>query len=834
MTTRLLVVVSLIVTTGSFGPQPSRSQLVAVRAARVLDPASGRVTGSVMVGSSPAGITSGAGRVWVTNGADGTVTRIDPKGVHVDQTVAVGSSPAGIVFADGAIWVANALDGSVSRIDPRAGRVVQTIDVGQRPVAVTAGAGAVWVGDAEGHVVVPVDPREGVPRRSVRLAESPAGVAVGFGALWVTEPAARKLVRVDPRTGETLAEIGMGGGAGPVAAGAGAVWVVNTLDGTLSRIDPSRNAVASTVPVGAVPAAVAADGRGVWVADAGAARLLSVDPESGAVRRSYRVGAAPVAVTLVGGAPWIAAGAPTGRAHRGGTLRVEYTTIRRLDPAFPFEVHPAIWQATGDTLVGLAESSGSVQLVPDLATTVPLPTDNGRTYAFRLRPGPRYSNGRRVLASDFRRGLERLYTTHSSLAVAYQALRGTAACARAPADCDLSRGVLADDRAGTVVLRLSTPDPGLLYRLTLPAAEPVPPGTPRDHIATRPIPSTGPYRVGSFVPGRRLVLVRNERFHEWSRAAQPDGYADRIDIAFHDDPEDRVAAVLHGHADLAIEIANAKLAPLRTRYASQLRRHAQPNTSFLQFNVRRPPFDDVRARRALNLALDRAALARRLGGRGLSRPTCQVLPPHFPGHIPYCPWTQRSGDGRWHRPDLARARALVRATGTDGARTTFVMRRDDPEGNASARPVAAALHAIGYRPRVIRDDAQWARRTGDPRGDWSLGVGSWIADYPSPDQFLDYFLSCSQYRPGNPVSSVNSGGFCNARLDRLIARAEQLQLADPANAERVWARADRLAVDQAAWAPMVNTASIELVSRRAGHFTLDANSQPQIDQLWVR
>jgi imidazolonepropionase-like amidohydrolase len=44
MTTRLLVVVSLIVTTGSFGPQPSRSQLVAVRAARVLDPASGRVT----------------------------------------------------------------------------------------------------------------------------------------------------------------------------------------------------------------------------------------------------------------------------------------------------------------------------------------------------------------------------------------------------------------------------------------------------------------------------------------------------------------------------------------------------------------------------------------------------------------------------------------------------------------------------------------------------------------------------------------------------------------------------------------------------------------------
>jgi peptide/nickel transport system substrate-binding protein len=340
--------------------------------------------------------------------------------------------------------------------------------------------------------------------------------------------------------------------------------------------------------------------------------------------------------------------------------------------------------------------------------------------------------------------------------------------------------------------------------------------------------------VASFVPGERLLLVRNERFHEWSRAAHADGYADRIDVSFQDAPEDRVAAVLRGDADLALEIAQANLAPLRTRYASQLRRHPQPNTSFLVFNVRRAPFDDVRARRAFNLALDRAALVRRIGGPELSEPSCQVLPPHFPGHVAYCPWTRSPGDGRWHGTDLARARRLVRASGTAGARAIFVMRRNDAEGNASARVVADALRAIGYRPRVIRDDVQWARRTADPHGDWSLGVGNWIADYPSPDQFLDYFLSCSQYRPGDPAGSVNGGGFCNARFDRLVARAERLQLTDPAGAARVWARADRLAVDQAAWAPMATTASVELLSRRAGHFTLDANSQPQIDQLWVR
>jgi peptide/nickel transport system substrate-binding protein len=145
--------------------------------------------------------------------------------------------------------------------------------------------------------------------------------------------------------------------------------------------------------------------------------------------------------------------------------------------------------------VALAQASGAAQLVPDLATTVPLPTDGGRTYAFRLRPGMRYWTGVPVRASDLRRELERLYTTNSPDAGDYSALQGAAACRQRPLACDLSRGVSTDDRAGTIILRLTHPDPDLLFKLTLPAARPVPPGTPRTHLATQPVPSTGPYRV---------------------------------------------------------------------------------------------------------------------------------------------------------------------------------------------------------------------------------------------------------------------------------------------------------------------------------------------------
>jgi peptide/nickel transport system substrate-binding protein len=352
----------------------------------------------------------------------------------------------------------------------------------------------------------------------------------------------------------------------------------------------------------------------------------------------------------------------------------------------------------------------------------------------------------------------------------------------------------------------------------------VPPGTPRTRLSARPVASTGPYRVAAFQPGRRLLLVRNRRFHERTSATQPDGFADRIEITMNADPQARVRAVLAGRSDAALEVQGASLAALRTRFAPQLHIHAQPHTSFLSFNVHRPPFDDVRARRALNLALDRAAIARRFGGDAVSTPTCQLLPLHFRGHEDYCPWTGAAGDGRWHSPDVHRARVLVRASGTAGAPVTFLTHRGDSVGPPVARAVSAALRAIGYRPRTrIVGDAEFGLQV--YRAKWNVSAGDTIADYPSPGQFFS-FLTCG--------SLTNGGRFCDRKLDRLAARAGRLQLSDPAAAQALWARADRRAVNLAAWTPMVSNSSVELLARRTGHFTLDASSLPQIDQFWVR
>ena len=109
----------------------------------------------------------------------------------------------------------------------------------------------------------------------------------------------------------------------------------------------------------------------------------------------------------------------------------------------------------------------------------------------------------------------------------YQAISGAAACLKTPATCDLSRGIAADDRAGTVTFHLTQPDPDFLYKLTLAYADVLPASTAGREART-PLPATGPYMISRYNPGQELLMVRNPRFREWSAAAQPVGNPDQI------------------------------------------------------------------------------------------------------------------------------------------------------------------------------------------------------------------------------------------------------------------------------------------------------------------
>jgi len=342
--------------------------------------------------------------------------------------------------------------------------------------------------------------------------------------------------------------------------------------------------------------------------------------------------------------------------------------------------------------------------------------------------------------------------------------------------------------------------------------------------------------ISHYLPGSELLLVRNPRFREWSAAAQPAGYPDQLLIRLGLSAVQGAAAVADGKGDF---LPNLGQIPADAAYFMRHRRQLQINpfmtTSFIFLNVNAPPFNDLRVRQALNLALDRRQVVDGYGGPLAAQPTCQVLPPGLPGYLRYCPYTRDPGaDGGWHAPDLARARRLVAASGTAGMQITVWNTPTPQTAVNETRDTVTALRQLGYRASLrLLPDSTYFGYTNDSRNRAQVIDGGWSADFPSADDFIGK-LTCDSYVPRNGLATTDASEFCDPAVDRQIARAAALQSSDPPAAGALWARLDRQLTDLAIWLPTVTPSETDLISRRAGNYQYNPVWGALIDQIWVR
>jgi YVTN family beta-propeller protein len=780
----------------------------------------GSETGELSLGFSAGGLATADGDAWATNPAGGTLLRVDGRTHAVRATIRVGLEPEAVAAGAGSIWVVNGGGRTVARINPATDAVVQTISVGNGPSAVAAGAQGVWVANRLDGTVTAIDSKSGRRLRTVAIGSLPSAVALAAGSVWVADEGSAAVWRLDAHDGTVREEIGVGNGPDGLAAGGGAVWVANSLDGTVSRIDPSTDAVVATARVGAGPLSLAADGSHVWVAAEGSDTLTELDPATAHVRRTVRLASAPRALAA-GPTLWLAGGAPSS-GHSGGTVRVVDPSpgaLDSIDPALGYA--PTAWSAESmeyDGLVGFERSGGSPgsTLVPDLAVALPRPADAGRTYIFRLRRGIRYSDGTPLRAADVRRAIERILALRSPGSAYYRRIVGASSCR--PHRCRLERGIAVDDRLGTVAFHLTSADPAFLYELALPFAGVVPASTPIAP-ARAPLPGTGPYRIARYVPGKLLRLVRNARFREWSHAAQPEGYPDAITWSLGGSSGTPGADVALGRADVfESRPPDARVEELFTRLAPQVHVFPVAATFFVSLNTRLPPFDDVRARRALALAVDRGRVARLLQGPLLAQTTCQFLPPGMPGYEPFCPFTAGDGkSGRWQAPDVRAARRLVRASGTVGAR---VVVWEFPRFAAVGRYLVDLLNRVGYRATIrIEPPQRFFADGADSSKRVQASAFYWQADYPAASELLMPF-TCASFVPHSPLN-INVSEFCDRAVDAAVSA-------------RRWAIADRRLVLAAPAVPLVNFRAMDLVSRRFRNYERHPVYGVLLDQAWVR
>jgi ABC-type transport system substrate-binding protein len=328
--------------------------------------------------------------------------------------------------------------------------------------------------------------------------------------------------------------------------------------------------------------------------------------------------------------------------------------------------------------------------------------------------------------------------------------------------------------------------------------------------------------IGEYQNASTFTLVRNPQFHQWSFAAQPDGYPNKIEWTAQPDATQAIHAVLAGAADAD------ERPPAATDYANLLRSHPDQfrsdftaRTSFLFLNTRVAPFDNAGVRKAINLAIDRNKVVKLVGGASTAAPTCQILPPNFPGYRPYCPYTTHpTPDGSYHGPDFAKALALVKRSHTRGTAVTVASHFDDPAVIATAREVARVLTRLGYKARfaLSSDDGYFSSQ--NPA---QIGTMWFYMDYPAPANFFGALL-CNSGWPGR---------YCNPAADRLFTRAVDTERTDPVHAAAQWAQLDRMLTDDAAWLTLYSARSTIALSDRVGNYQSNPKNGPLYDRMWV-
>ena len=514
--------------------------------------------------------------------------------------------------------------------------------------------------------------------------------------------------------------------------------------------------------------------------------------------------------------------APYDPAHAGGTIKlVAASAAGSLDPKINYTgQYWELYQASYDGLLGFRYGDGkaSFEVVPDLATALPVMSNGGKTLTFTLRSGIKFSNGQPVTVADVKASFERIFKVSSPTAGSfYNGIVGATACLSKPATCKLDQGVVVDAKTNKIVINLTAPDETIISKLAVPHAVINPANSPVKDAGTTPIPTTGAYMFKSYDPNKSLVMVRNPYFKEWSHDAQPQGYPDQIEYQFGVTPTAQVTAVENNQANWVYDpIPADRLNEIGTKYASQVH---------------------VKARQAVNYAIDRAAMVKIFGGSQLAAPVCSFLPPNFPGHVDYCGYTKGATPDKpakaWSAPDLALAKQLVKDSGTAGQAVGIVVSDDDVNKQMGVY-LQSVLNSIGYKATVkpISGNIQFTYIQ-NTKNKVQISVTQWYQDYPAASDFLNVLLGCASFTP-NSDSSVNMAGYCNKSFDAQMAKAVTLGLTDTAAANNLWGQLDQQVMKDAPVAVAFTPKQLDFISSGTKNYHFSLQYKMFVDQLQTK
>ncbi|MBP2404990.1 peptide/nickel transport system substrate-binding protein [Streptomyces syringium] len=535
---------------------------------------------------------------------------------------------------------------------------------------------------------------------------------------------------------------------------------------------------------------------------------------------SRRVAAAAVSVVLIGGAAACGPegndgaegdGGAQGSAKKGGTLTVlNRQPQKQFDPA-------RLYTSGGGNIPSLVyrtlttrnreDGAKGTEVVPDLATDTGTPSDDAKTWTYKLKDGLKYEDGSPITAADIKYGVERSFAAELSGSAPY--LRDWLIGGdtyQGPYKEKKGLDSIETPDAKTLVFKLRKSVGDFPYFATSTQFAPVPKAKDTGvKYAEHPV-SSGPYRVVKNVgDGEQMVLERNTH---WSEETDKErhAYPDRIEVK-----SGLSSAVINQRlssgqgADAAAVTTDTNLGPAELaqvtgdkKLAGRVGTGHFGYTNYLAFNPEVKPFDDPKVREAISYAINRTSVVNAAGGSSLAEPATTFLPNQKSfGFTPYDHFPAgKTGNA-------AKAKELLKEAGhEDGLEITLThsTAQDFETSPEIATAVQAALKEAGIKVKLegleINDYDEKTHSLDKQPG---LFLAHWGADWPSGGPFLAPIFD------GRQIVKEGAGNYNASRLDDSKVNDEIdaiNKVTDHGAAAERWGALDRKIGEQALTVPL--------------------------------
>jgi peptide/nickel transport system substrate-binding protein len=492
---------------------------------------------------------------------------------------------------------------------------------------------------------------------------------------------------------------------------------------------------------------------------------------------------------------------PVGQQKTFPVLKAVWGTTDYMDPGLSYRLES--WQLFQDVYLGLVykahvscQTDNCTKIMPGLATTTGTVTNGGKDYKFTLRKGLKYSNGQPVKASDFKNTIIRDFNLNSPGIGFFSNIVGVDSCEGNPTKCKDISGIITNDAAGTVEIKLKEPESDFEYVLSIPFTSVVPSSTPHKDTENPPPAANGPYYIASYNPSKSFVLKRNPDWKKGEIPGIPDGNPDEVKATMTDDLAQSAQLVASGQ-DMYDEnsLPTDQLAHYKSKYGNQIKFFTTPSTYYFFMNWRLPPFNNLKARQAVNYAIDRQQLVNLRGGLGV--PTWNFLPPSYPQYKKITPTP--------YPYNLQKAKQLVQQSGTKGQTVTVYTISDVSTDLSTGEYLQGQLKKIGYNAKLkALAGANYFTIVGNQSTKAQIGFTDWFEDYPYPSDWFNILQNGENITKvhNNNYGNVNDKAI-NKRIDTLDHLPPSQALSSSTNAK--WAAIDRdLMVKDASTVPYLN------------------------------